>query len=79
LTGFVESLAGAGAPLHLLAALEALTFGAPSTARMARLSEAQQNRFLQWCDQRQLTLLIYHRCKVARLGTRCDHATEGAV
>jgi hypothetical protein len=27
---------------------------------MARLSEAQQNRFLQWCDQRQLTLLIYH-------------------
>jgi hypothetical protein len=54
----ITSLERIGAPQHILAALELLQFQTPSTHRLAFLNDAERHRFLEWCDARQLTLLL---------------------
>jgi hypothetical protein len=58
----IKSLESVGAPQHILAALELLQFQTPSTARLALLDEEDRHRFLEWCDDRQLTLLLSQVC-----------------
>jgi hypothetical protein len=60
LSPFIEALAASGAPEHMLAALEMLTFRHSSAGRVALLPDNQRQRFFQWCDERQLTLLLSH-------------------
>jgi hypothetical protein len=58
----LDSLAAANAPQHILAALEVFQFHNPSSSRLNRLSESERSRFFQWCDDRQLTLMLPHVC-----------------
>ncbi len=58
----IRSLQATKAPQHILAGIELLQFQGPSTHRLACLAEAERHRFLQWCDDRQLTLLLSHVC-----------------
>jgi hypothetical protein len=58
----INSLASKGAPPHLLAGLEVLQFQSPSADRLLSLAEAERRRFFEWCDVRQLTLLLPHVC-----------------
>jgi hypothetical protein len=58
----MKSLEGIRAPQHIRAAFELLQFHAPSTDRLAVLSEAERHRFLDWCDARQLTLMLSQLC-----------------
>ncbi len=53
-----KSLVALGVPQHILAALEALQLKAASAERIALLSGAERQRFLDWCDARQLTLML---------------------
>jgi hypothetical protein len=62
LSHFVESLKGTRAPQHIRAALELLQFRVPSTDRLALLSDAERHRFLDWCDARQVTLMLSQLC-----------------
>lgn len=58
----ITSLEHNGAPRHILAALELLQFQSPSTHRLASLTDAERHRFLQWSDDRQLTLMLLQVC-----------------
>jgi hypothetical protein len=58
----MKSLEGIRAPQHIRAAFELLQFQAPSTDRLAVLSEAERHRFADWCDARQLTLMLSQLC-----------------
>ena len=58
----IRSLESLGAPQHILAALELLQFQNSSTDRLAFLTDAERRRFLQWSDDRQLTLMLPHVC-----------------
>jgi hypothetical protein len=54
------SLAAAGAPPHIAATFDALQFRNPSSHRVTKLSAAEWQRLLSWCDTRQLTLTLPH-------------------
>lgn len=58
----IESLDAVKAPQHILAALELLQFQTPSADRLTYLSDDERHRFLQWCDARQLSMMLYHLC-----------------
>lgn len=58
----LESVAAANAPQHILAALEVFQFHNPSPDRLNGLSEPQRSVFFQWCDERQLTLILPYVC-----------------
>jgi hypothetical protein len=58
LNQFITALESIRAPRHIVAALELLQFQAPSADRLALLTDAERLRFLEWCDVRQLTLLL---------------------
>ncbi len=58
----IKSLEAARAPQHILAAFEALQFQGSSTERLAQLDGPERQRFLNWCDDRQLSLLLPHVC-----------------
>ena len=61
-------------PAHILAALEALQLQSPSTARLELLSPLDQQRFFEWCDSRQISLLLPYICSSAP-----DWVIEGAI
>ncbi len=74
----IKSLEAAGAPRHILAAFEALQFQGSSTHRLAQLDEPERRPFLNWCDDRQLSLVLPHACSsplppwlAASVGQRC--------
>jgi Uncharacterised nucleotidyltransferase len=50
------------APAHIAAALEVLQFQNASADRLAVLDDAERRRFLEWCDARQVTLMLPHVC-----------------
>jgi hypothetical protein len=56
------SLTALKAPQHILAALELLQFQNASADRFAFLSDSEQRQFTEWCDFRQLTLLLPYVC-----------------
>jgi hypothetical protein len=60
LNQIIGSLAEQKAPQHILAALEVLQFQNSSADRISFLSRAERRRFLEWCDVRQLTLMLPH-------------------
>jgi hypothetical protein len=62
LNQLIESLAATRAPLHIIAALEMFQFQNSSADRLSLLSEAERQQFFQWCDARQLTLMLSHLC-----------------
>jgi hypothetical protein len=62
LNHFIKSLESIKAPEHIRAALELVQIEAPSTDRLALLSEEERHRFLDWCDARQLTLMLPQLC-----------------
>ncbi len=55
-----EALTGMDAPPHILAALEILQFQNASVDRLAGLTDPERTRFLEWCDVRQVALLLAH-------------------
>jgi hypothetical protein len=62
LNQLISSLKDLRAPQYVLAALELLQFQTPSADRLDCLSEEERGRFLEWCDVRQLTLLLCQVC-----------------
>ena len=54
----ITALEDMRSPRHIVAALELLQFQTPSADRLALLSDAERLRFIEWCDDRQLTLLL---------------------
>ena len=56
----IDTLAARGAPPHILAALEVLQCQNASLDRLAVLTDPERSRFLEWCDVRQITLLLSH-------------------
>lgn len=56
----IKSAADLKAPRHILAALELLQFHDASVNRLASLSGTERRQFLEWCDARQLTLMLRH-------------------
>ncbi len=58
----VKALVAAKAPLHIVAVLESLQFGTPSTQRLGRMTANEWQQLLWWCDNRQLTLLLPATC-----------------
>lgn len=58
----IRSLARARAPQHILAALEVLQFRTSSADRLVTLTAAERLRLLEWCDNRQLTLMLANAC-----------------
>jgi hypothetical protein len=63
LNQLITSLEDLTAPQYVLAALELLQFQTPSADRLDCLSQADRGRFFDWCDVRQLTLLLAHVCR----------------
>ncbi|MBV8569423.1 MAG: nucleotidyltransferase family protein [Acidobacteriaceae bacterium] len=63
MSGIIELLAAAKSPPHIAAALELLQFQSTPEGRVCSLSETEQQRFLRWCDDRQLTLMLSHVAK----------------
>lgn len=63
LNQLISSLEDLRAPEHILAALELSQFQTPSAARLDCLSKGERGRFLEWCDVRQLTLLLGRVCR----------------
>ena len=59
----VQSLTALRAPQHILAALEILQLQTPSADRLTFLTDAERQRFLKWCDDRQLTLMLSQACR----------------
>ncbi len=57
-----ESLAKADAPPHILAGLQVLQFQTASSDLVTSLVDNERIQFLEWCDARQLTLLLPHVC-----------------
>jgi hypothetical protein len=62
LSHLIRSLEALGAPQHILAALDLLQFDNSSAVRLLSLDHAERNRFLKWCDDRQLTLMLPDVC-----------------
>jgi Uncharacterised nucleotidyltransferase len=62
LNQLTASLTGLRAPQHILAALELLQFQTPSADRLDSLTQTERRRFLDWCDNRQLTLMLSQIC-----------------
>ena len=60
--GIAGALASEKPPNHIVAVLGALQFSAPSTYRLDQLVENEWLQLLDWCDTRQLTLLLSHCC-----------------
>lgn len=58
----IRSLESLRAPQHILAALELLRFQTPTSDRLTFLADAERRRFLEWCDARQLTLMLFQVC-----------------
>ena len=57
-----DALVRADAPQHIIAVLKLLQFGTPSTENLYRLDEGEWQKFLCWCDARQLTMLLPYVC-----------------
>lgn len=63
LNQLISSLEDLTAPQYILAALELLQFQTPSADRLDCLCAGERGRFLEWCDVRQLTLLLGQVCR----------------
>jgi hypothetical protein len=57
-----ERLEAAHAPVHILAAIEAVQFREPKMKRLANLRGIERRRFFEWCDRRQLSLMLPEVC-----------------
>lgn len=58
----IQSLQAEGAPPHILAAFEVLQFRNPTADRLGSLVYTEQQRFLAWCDARQVSLMLPYLC-----------------
>lgn len=54
----MQQTATLGAPRHIFSALEVLRLQNPATKRLSELSGREQRLFFEWCDRRQITLLL---------------------
>jgi Uncharacterised nucleotidyltransferase len=54
----LDSLVALGAPRHIVAALELLQIHGSSGDLLSLLTEVERRRFSEWCDVRQLTLIL---------------------
>jgi Uncharacterised nucleotidyltransferase len=61
-TPLVQEAERSRAPKHILAGLELLQFRDQSIESLATLSDPERQRFLAWCDNRQLTMMLPHLC-----------------
>ncbi|MBV8569765.1 MAG: hypothetical protein JO319_04075, partial [Acidobacteriaceae bacterium] len=63
MSGIIELLTAAKPPPHIAAALELLQFHSTPEGRVCSLSDTEQQRFLRWCDDSQVTLMLSHVAK----------------
>jgi hypothetical protein len=61
--GIAHALAARQAPVQTVAIVGALQFHGASTHRLSQLVPKQWEQLLQWCDRRQLTLLLPNICE----------------